>query len=154
MESGDFRTEDRQSPSDPVDGQANRVVGWASMLFGAALGAVIGLWSFDGPLPTPGWIGEYGDTSRRMIRLAHIAGFGLGIINILMSYEMPKLVTSARLRRGALHFMNFGNVFLPLTLLTAATYHPLKYLMPLPATAVFLALVVVVHGVWASRGGA
>jgi hypothetical protein len=42
--------------------------------------------------------------------------------------------------------MNFGNVFLPLTLFAAATYPPLKYLLPLPALGVFLALVAAAFG--------
>jgi hypothetical protein len=42
--------------------------------------------------------------------------------------------------------MNFGNVFLPLTLFAAAAYPPLKYLMPFPALAVFLALVAATFG--------
>ena len=42
--------------------------------------------------------------------------------------------------------MNFGNVFLPLTLLAAAIYHPLKYSMPIPALAVFVAVVIAAYG--------
>jgi hypothetical protein len=42
--------------------------------------------------------------------------------------------------------MNFGNVFLPLTLFAAAAYHPWKYLMSIPATAIFVALAIAAWG--------
>jgi hypothetical protein len=104
----------------------------------------LGLWSFDGPLAVPAWIGEYGETSRRLVRLGHIAFFGLGILNILLARELPRLTDTAR--RMASPAMNFGNVFLPTTLIAAAVYHPFKYLMPVPALAVFLALLAVAFG--------
>ena len=44
----------------------NRTIGWASLAVGIATGLVMGLWSFDGPLPPPAWLGEYGDTPRRL----------------------------------------------------------------------------------------
>ncbi len=123
---------------------SNRTIGWVSLALGAATGLTLGLWSFDGPMAVPAWIGEYGDTSRRMLRLGHIAFFGLGILNILLARELPRL--SARTRRIASPTMNFGNVFLPLTLFAAAAYSPLKYLLPFPALAVFLALAAVALG--------
>ena len=42
--------------------------------------------------------------------------------------------------------MNFGNMFLPLTLFAAAVWHPLKYTMPLPAVSVFVAMVIAALG--------
>ncbi len=115
-----------------------------SLAVGAGSGLILGLWSFDGPMAVPVWIGEYGDTSRRMVRLGHIAFFGLGILNILLARELPRL--SDRAGRIASPAMNFGNVFLPLTLFAAAAYPPLKYLLPFPALAVFLALVATACG--------
>lgn len=120
------------------------MVGWVSLTVGAGTGLVLGLWSFDGPMTVPAWIGEYGDTSRRMVRLGHIAFFGLGILNILLASELPRL--SDRARRIASPAMNFGNAFLPLTLFAAAAYPPLKYLMPIPALAVFVALFAAAFG--------
>jgi hypothetical protein len=124
--------------------RSNRTVGWVSVAVGAGTGLTLGLWSFDGPIAVPAWIGEYGDTSRRMVRLGHIAFFGLGILNILLARELPRLSDRARLIASPA--MNFGNVFLPLTLFAAAAYPPLKYLMPFPALAVFLALVAAAFG--------
>ncbi len=123
---------------------SNRTVGWVSLAVGAGTGLILGLWSFDGPMAAPAWIGEYGDTSRRMVRLGHIAFFGLGILNILLARELPRL--SDRTRHIASPAMNFGNAFLPLTLFAAAAYPPLKYIMPIPALVVFVALFAAAFG--------
>jgi hypothetical protein len=121
------------------------------MAVGIAVGLIMGLWSFDGPLPTPSWLGEYADTSRRLARLGHIAFLGLGILNILLSYELPRSALNERRKRLASRSMNFGNIFLPLTLFAAALWRPAKYAMGLPATAVFVALVLASWGAWAAE---
>jgi hypothetical protein len=133
-----------------ADLQANRLVGWCSFVLGITVGLIMGMWSFNGPLPVPDFLGEYDDVSRRLARLGHIAFFGLGILNLLLARELPRLTLKPAMRRTASATMNFGNLFLPLTLLAAAGFHPLKYLMPLPATSVFIALVIVTWGIWKS----
>jgi hypothetical protein len=141
---------------DPLPGprplwQWNRRVGWVSTCLGAGSGLIMGLWSFDGPLPIPGWLGEYDQTARRLARLGHIAFFGLGILNLLVAGELRRGSLGPRGRQAASWAMNFGNVFLPLTLFAAAAYRPFKYLMSAPAVAVFLALTVTAYGVWNSK---
>lgn len=132
-------------------GEGNRLVAWASIAAGAATGLVMGLWSFDGPMPVPEWIGDYETTARRLIRLGHIAFFGLGILNLLLARELPRLLLKESLVRTAARCMNFGNVFLPITLFAAGAYHPLKYLLPFPAVSVFVALGIVAYGVSTQR---
>ena len=126
---------------------SNHAIGWSSLALGAASGLILGLWSFDGPMPVPEWLGDYGDTPRRLARLGHIAFFGLGILNLLLAWELPWLGLRAGGRRTASVAMNFGNLFLPLTLFAAAAYQPLKYLMALPALAVTLAMTLATWGV-------
>ena len=121
------------------------------MAVGAGTGLIMGLWSFDGPVAVPGWLGEYGDTSRRLARLGHIAFFGLGIINLLLARELARWQSGRRAGRICSQAMNFGNVGLPLALFAASAWRPLKYLMPWPALAVFLALVIAAVHCW--RGG-
>ena len=116
------------------------------MAIGVGVGLVMGLWSFDGPAAIPEWLGAYGDAPRRLARLGHIAFIGLGILNILMAREVSSCGSPTRLHGTALCCMNFGNVLLPLTLLGAAALHPLKYLMPLPATSVLVALCLTAYG--------
>ena len=69
-------------------GHLNRVVAWTGMACGAALGLIMGLWSFDGPVAPPNFIGDYTDTARRLLRLGHIACFGIGILNLLLVREL------------------------------------------------------------------
>ena len=126
------------------DWNINRAIGWSSMALGVATGLVMGMWSFAGPVPSP--LGEYGDVSRRLARLGHIAFFGLGILNILLVRELHALDLGRGQRLVAAWAMNFGNIFLPLTLFAAAAWHPLKYTMPLPAISVFVAMAIATLG--------
>jgi len=124
----------------------NRTVGWFSLAVGVATGLVMGLWAFDGPVNPPAWLGEYGDTARRLARLGHIAFVGLGLINILLAHELAGSALSERAKRIASRQMNFGNIALPITLFVAAAWRPAKYAMAIPATAVFVALCLTAWG--------
>lgn len=128
----------------------NRPVGWASVAVGIAMGMVMGLWSFDGPFAPPAWVGEYGDTSRRLLRLSHIAFIALGVIDVMLDAELARSALSAKLRRLASRLMIAGNVLLPVTLGAAAIWRPLKYAMSPPALCVFAALALVA---WGARTG-
>jgi hypothetical protein len=55
----------------------NLYAAWVAFLLGSLAGAVTGLY-FHGEI----WLGGYGSWRRRMIRLGHIAFFGLGLINL------------------------------------------------------------------------
>lgn len=118
------------------------------MAVGIGTGLVMGLWSFDGPVGVPAWLGPYDDVSRRLVRLGHIAFLGLGILDVLLAAELPRLVLSDRAKRVASGAMIFGNVFLPVVLFAAGAWRPCKYVLPLPATAVFVAVVLTAWGVW------
>jgi len=58
----------------------NLFAGWLCFLFGAISGAHIGL-----RLHREDWLGGYQSFRRRLLRLGHIAFFGLGFINILFA---------------------------------------------------------------------
>lgn len=132
---------------DNRDWKLNRTVAWVSLVFGAISGLVLGLWSFGGPMEVPAWLGDYGDVSRRLARLGHISFFGLGILNLLLVRELPRCALREQAKRTASIAMNFGNVFLPLTLFAAAVYHPMKYAMGLPSSSAALALAITAYGV-------
>lgn len=116
------------------------------MALGAVTGLVLGLWSFDGPVAVPTWLGAYDDLGRRLARLGHIAFFGLGILNVLLSQALDRLLPRRPVRLLASRAMNFGNVGLPLVLFAAACWHPLKYALPVPAIAVAAALALAAYG--------
>lgn len=117
-------------------------VAWTSLATGAVTGLLLGLWSFGGPVPVPAFVGEYDELPRRLLRLGHIAFFGLGMLNFMLSRHIASSSIRRPLGRMALGAMNFGNALLPLTLIAAAFMEPVKYLMSLPAAAVTLALVI------------
>lgn len=126
----------------------SRAIALTSLLLGAVSGLVIGLWSFGGPLPEPAWIGGYSDLPRRLIRLAHIALFALGMINLMLARQHAGFDLPARTTRLALAAMNFGNLLMP-TLLFATVFLPeVKYLLALPALAVSIALAIAAYGGW------
>jgi hypothetical protein len=107
---------------------------------------VLGLWSFDGPLSVPGWLGDYDHTSRRLVRLGHIALVGLGILDILLAHELARSALRAGARRTASAALIAGNVSLPLALFAAGAHRPLKVLMAPSALCVFAALLLAAYG--------
>jgi hypothetical protein len=133
------------------DWNMNRTIGWSSMALGAATGLVMGMWSFAGPVPVPEMLGEYDAVPRRLARLGHIAFFGLGILNLLLARDLSNLDLDQGQRRVAAWTMNFGNIFLPLTLFAAAAWQPLKYTMPLPAISIFVAMAIAALGAAKAR---
>lgn len=125
-----------------------RMVGFTSLAAGALSGMLIGLWSFGGPVPTPAAIGDYGELPRRLLRLGHIAFFGLGMLNLILARHLPSTPITLRAQRGALGCMIFGNLTLPPALIAGAMLEPLKYLTAPPAFAVTLALCIAALGAW------
>ena len=81
-------------------GEFNRAIAWSGFAAGAGMGLIMGMWSFDGPVAVPALIGEYGDTARRLLRLGHIALFGLGILNLLLVRNLPTLPLGQRAHPG------------------------------------------------------
>jgi hypothetical protein len=69
---------------------ANLIAGWSGFLAGAITGALMGLC-----FHRENWLGGYGSFPRRMLRLGHIACFGLGLINILFVFTAATLPSSA-----------------------------------------------------------
>ena len=131
--------------------ESNRRIGWTSAALGGISGLIMGLWSFGGPVPVPEFLGDYTDVSRRLARLGHIAFFGLGMLNIHAAAQLERGDLSSKVAGLASWLMNFGNIFLPLTLFAGSVYRPLKYLMPLPATAVTITMCLLAAGLWKTK---
>ncbi len=131
-------------------GRSQRIA-WTSMVLGAATGLVLGLWSFDGPLSEPAWLGAYDDTPRRLARLGHVAFFGLALVNLQLARSLHELGLCAAALRVTATAMNLGNVLLPITLFAAAVFPAAKYLLPLPALSICVALAMAAFGFWAKR---
>lgn len=65
-------------------------VGWAGFLAGVVSGAWMGLC-----FHRETWLGGYGSRERRMVRLGHIACFGIGLINLFYALSIGPLAIMA-----------------------------------------------------------
>lgn len=118
------------------------MIAWCSILAGTLSGLLLGLWSFGGPFPTPDWIGPYDALSRRFLRLAHVAMFALGILHMLVARQITEAPVRPDLDQLAVRAMAVGNVLMPVSLVGAAIWHPLKYLAAIPSIAVTIAVAI------------
>jgi hypothetical protein len=108
----------------------NLVVGWTSMVAGILTGAAIG-WFFH----EEHWLGGYASFRRRLLRLGHIAFFGLGILNVLFALSIaasPVLPSYARF--ASTGFAISAATMSACCFLTA--WRPeFRYLFPIPVLA-------------------
>jgi hypothetical protein len=113
----------------------NLLAGWVSILLGFAGGAVAGLyfWRED-------WLGGYGSWRRRLVRLGHIAFFGLGIINIAFGLTVVQLGMNAGtgMLRWSASLLVAGNAAMPTVCYLAAWRQPLRHLFVIPVACLVL----------------
>ncbi|MFH1053587.1 MAG: hypothetical protein V1740_04200 [Candidatus Woesearchaeota archaeon] len=128
-----------------VIGKKNISFGWIWILAGLIVGAIIGMWSFNGPLPSP--LGDYTSLPRRMVRLAHIAFIALATINILYGYEIDKVKLSGKFKMIGSRSLILGAILMPIILIVSAFYEPIKYLTMIPAILLIFSLFVIVAGI-------
>ncbi|MEL7149716.1 MAG: hypothetical protein AAGK71_03230 [Pseudomonadota bacterium] len=142
-------------PNEAVAAPRSRAaaIAWCSILAGAFSGAVMGLWSFGGPFPTPEWIGDYDSLPRRFLRLAHVAMFALGLLHMLVARQITSAPTRPSLDRLGLNAMAIGNVLMPTFLIAAAVWEPLKYLTPIPTLALTIAFAVAAFSAYRQHKG-
>ena len=96
-------------------------------LAGAVTGALMGLF-----FHRETWLGGYGSFPRRMIRLGHIACFGLGLINILFALTAATLApTPAAAIASSL--LVVGMVTMPLTCFLTAWRKLFRHFFFIPA---------------------
>jgi hypothetical protein len=106
---------------------ANLFAGWSGFLAGAITGALMGLC-----FHREDWLGGYGSFPRRMIRLGHIACFGLGLINILFALTavtLPPLAVTG----VASMLLVIGMITMPLNCFLTAWKKPFRHLFFVPA---------------------
>ena len=64
-------------------------LGWVLMALSMAVGLAMGLYAFDGPLPSPGWVGKYGDVVRSSLRQTHGLAIVAGILLVFLARDRP-----------------------------------------------------------------
>ena len=113
---------------------ANLIAGWSGFLVGAATGALIGLRFHDET-----WLGGYGSFPRRMIRLGHIACFGLGLINILFALTAATLPSSRAATFGSA-LLIVGQITMPLNCFLTAWVRSCRHFFFVPAGSTLLGI--------------
>ena len=125
-------------------GKKNISFGWLWILVGIIVGAVMGMWSFNGPLDSP--VGDYTSLPRRMLRLSHIAFIALAIINILYGYEIDKVKIKEKFKRMGSKCMIYGAILMPVLLIASVFVESFKYFMIIPTILIIIALLIMVSG--------
>ena len=129
----------------------NIFAGWCGMIVGAILGMLFGIWA-----ESREWAGGYGSFQRQAMRLAHVAAFALGMINVLYGSVHAGLDALPQWASGTGSIaMIVGGALMPVVCLASAWRRPLKYAFPIPASCVLVALMVQAWGWYrlASHGG-
>ena len=124
-------------------GRTNVRFGWIWILVGIICGAIMGMWSFNGPLVSP--VGDYISLPRRMLRLSHIAFIALSMMNILYGYEIDNI--KSKFKKLGSNCMICGGVLMPLILLGAVFFEPIKYGTMIPVFLIIIALVIIIKGI-------
>jgi len=116
-------------------------IGWSSMIMGALSGAIIGLFFHRDE-----WAGGYGSFRRRMLRLGHIAFFGLGILNLLFGLTIQAITLPDTYLTIASSGFMVGVVAMPLCCFLSAWHKPFRHMFPIPVLGVLAGIVPIVMG--------
>ena len=108
----------------------NLYVAWIGFFLGCLAGAIPGLF-FHGA----DWLGGYPSWSRRMVRLAHIAFFGLGFLNLAFALTARALGVDSGLALPS-RLLVVGAVTMPLVCYLSAFRAVFRHLFAIPALAV------------------
>jgi hypothetical protein len=118
---------------------ANLHAAWISFLFGALAGLFSGLF-----FHREGWLGGYGSWRRRMVRLGHIAFFGIGILNLAFALTVRALGLEVGLGVSSA-LLIVGAVTMPLVCYLSAFRIAFRLLFAVPALSVVIAVALFVR---------
>ncbi len=106
------------------------VAGWAGFFAGGLAGAVIGLF-----FHREDWLGGYGGWRRRMLRLGHVAFFGIGFLNLGFGLTARALRIEAGLAAPSALLL-VGAAAMPAVCFLAAWRPAFRHLFFIPALSV------------------
>jgi hypothetical protein len=109
---------------------ANVHAAWIGLLLGCVAGAIPGLFFYRSD-----WLGGYGSWPRRMLRLAHIAFFGLGFVNLSFALTARTLGLDTGLRAVSI-LLIAGAVTMPAVCYLSAWKPVMRHLFCIPAMSV------------------
>ncbi|GBU09918.1 hypothetical protein AwWohl_10560 [Gammaproteobacteria bacterium] len=118
----------------------NLMAGWLSFIAGAGSGALIGL-----QFHKKDWLGGYSSFARRLLRLGHIAFFGIGILNILFAQSVNN-INNIWIDYASILFLSAFSMSLVCFL--TAWKKPFRHLFFIPAGSTMLAVILTVIGLY------
>jgi hypothetical protein len=126
--------------------ETNLYAGWVGFLAGALTGAALGL-RFD----RDDWLGGYGSWRRRLLRLGHIACFGMGLLNIMFALSAQARPLPEPWASWASLGWIVALVAMPVCCALAAWRKPLRHLFPIPVVATLVGIGALLVG-WGRDG--
>ena len=118
----------------------NLWAGWTGMMFGLVSGAIIGL-----QFHREEFAGGYPSFRRRMLRLGHLAFFGLGIVNVLFALTLTSSGVALRYSAIASASLAAAVFIMPAVCFLTAWKKPFRHLFPLPVVLVATALILLLE---------
>ncbi len=111
------------------------------MLAGLIAGAVIGLFFYKEE-----WMGGYASFRRRLVRLGHIAFFGLGFVNLFYAFSADLLSLTLTQHNIASLALVIGAITMPVTCYLTAWKTPFRHLFPIPVLCTATAIIIILLG--------
>ena len=121
--------------------QWNLWAGWIGMMFGLVSGAVIGL-----KFHQDDFAGGYASFRRRMLRIGHLAFFGLGIINVLFALTLTSSGVVLSYPTVASASLAAAVFVMPVVCFLTAWKKPFRHVFPLPVILVAISLLLLLEG--------
>ena len=110
----------------------NFYTGWIAFLVGIIAGAVSGLKFYSDD-----FLGGYSSWRRRLVRLAHISFFGIGLINIVFALTARALNVTTGVTIGSIALV-IGTITMPLVCYISAFRPAFRHLFFIPVVAVLI----------------
>ncbi|MGE5617044.1 MAG: hypothetical protein ACM3X5_09025 [Bacillota bacterium] len=117
------------------------IAGWISLLGGVVSGSFMGLRFHD-----EGWLGGYASFRRRLMRLGHIAFFGLGFLNLFFAFSVRVAPLAAPVGELAAIALMLGAITMPATCFLTAWKEDFRAFFPIPVTLVLAGIVSLLAG--------
>ena len=119
----------------------NVLAAWGVILLGFIAGAVMGLFFHRSD-----WLGGYASWQRRMLRLGHIACFGMGFINLAFAWTVEKWQLAGDMGLASGLFL-VGAMGMPLICFASAFWEKTRHLFFIPVASLLTGTVILMYGV-------
>ena len=122
--------------------QINLLLGWLWILLGFISGMVMGMF-----FHRENWLGGYASFPRRMYRLGHISGFGLGGLNLMFCFTVRYfMLTGSMIHFASLAFV-IGAITMPIGCAIMAGFPKATMIFTVPVASLIAGGVLVVREV-------